>query len=44
MLIQQLKELEQNGILTRTVYPQVPPRVDSALTVMGKEFGLSMAI
>ncbi|WP_147480781.1 winged helix-turn-helix transcriptional regulator, partial [Pseudomonas amygdali] len=31
MLIQQLKELEKDGILTRTIYPQVPPRVEYAL-------------
>jgi DNA-binding HxlR family transcriptional regulator len=28
MLIQQLRDLEQNGIVTRTVYPQVPPKVE----------------
>lgn len=32
MLIQQLKELERNGIVTRTVFPQVPPRVEYALS------------
>ena len=43
MLIQQLKELEKDGIVTRTVYPQVPPKVDYALTEMGKALGPSMA-
>jgi DNA-binding HxlR family transcriptional regulator len=43
MLIQQLKELEKDGIVTRTVYPQVPPRVDYALSEMGLALGPAMA-
>jgi DNA-binding HxlR family transcriptional regulator len=35
MLIQQLRDLEQNGIVTRTVYPQVPPKVEYGLTTSG---------
>src|ERR1700745_3819035 len=27
MLIQQLRELERDGIVLRTIYPQIPPRV-----------------
>src|SRR6476620_12708078 len=30
MLIQQLRELESDGIVRRTVYPQVPPKVEYA--------------
>ncbi|ASV88694.1 hxlR-like helix-turn-helix family protein (plasmid) [Ochrobactrum quorumnocens] len=43
MLIQQLKALEKDGIVTRSVYPQVPPKVEYALTDMGKALGPSMA-
>ena len=39
MLIQQLKELEKDGIVTRKVYPEVPPRVEYALSAMGLALG-----
>ena len=31
-----LRDLEKNSIITRTVYPEVPPRVEYALTDRGK--------
>lgn len=34
-LSQNLKELERDGLITRTMYPQVPPRVEYALTERG---------
>jgi DNA-binding HxlR family transcriptional regulator len=37
MLTSTLRALERDGFLTRTVYPTVPPRVDYALTPLGRE-------
>jgi DNA-binding HxlR family transcriptional regulator len=36
MLTQQLRELEADGIVTRTVYPDVPPKVEYALSARGQ--------
>ena len=35
-LIQQLRELERDGVVSRTVYPQVPPKVEYRLTPWGQ--------
>lgn len=37
VLSERLKSLEADGILTRTVYPEVPLRVEYALTDLGQE-------
>jgi DNA-binding HxlR family transcriptional regulator len=36
MLTQQLREMERNGLVERKVYAQVPPKVEYALTELGK--------
>ncbi len=36
MLTRTLRNLERDGLISRTVTPSVPPRVDYALTALGK--------
>ena len=38
MLAQTLRRLEQDGLVSRTVHPTIPPRVDYALTTLGTSF------
>jgi len=42
MLIQQLRQLEKDGIVSRMVFPQVPPKVEYTLTEMGISLGPSL--
>jgi DNA-binding HxlR family transcriptional regulator len=37
MLAQQLRDLENDGVLLRKVYPQVPPKVEYSLSALGRE-------
>lgn len=37
-LSSQLKYMEKEGLVHRTVYPEVPPRVKYSLTAMGRRF------
>jgi DNA-binding HxlR family transcriptional regulator len=38
MLAQTLRRLEQYGLVARTVYPTIPPKVEYALTPLGRSF------
>ena len=42
MLSRTLKHLEQDGYITRTVFPEVPPRVEYDLTELGRSFLVPM--
>ncbi len=39
MLTQTLRQMERDGLLTRTVFPVVPPRVEYTLTPLGLGLG-----
>ncbi|KQQ78204.1 MarR family transcriptional regulator [Xanthomonas sp. Leaf131] len=42
MLTAQLRELEMDGLITRTVFAEVPPRVEYAITLKARGLGPTM--
>ena len=43
MLIAQLRELEQDGVVSREVFREVPPRVEYSLTAQGVALNAALA-
>jgi DNA-binding HxlR family transcriptional regulator len=43
MLTLTLRNLERDGLLVRTVYPTVPPRVEYTATTMARELRITLA-
>jgi DNA-binding HxlR family transcriptional regulator len=39
MLTKTLRQLERDGLVSRTVYPEVPPKVEYRLTPLGRALG-----
>ena len=39
ILTKQLKEMESDGIVKRTSYPEIPPRVEYSITEKGQSLG-----
>lgn len=44
MLTQTLREMERDGLLTRTIHEAVPPHVEYALTALGQRFEEPLAM
>ncbi|MGL5348887.1 MAG: winged helix-turn-helix transcriptional regulator [Peptostreptococcaceae bacterium] len=40
VLTEKLRELEQDGIITKIVYPEVPPKVEYFLTDKGRDLAI----
>jgi DNA-binding HxlR family transcriptional regulator len=42
MLSQQIREMEEDGLVSRTVFPEVPPRVEYSLTEQGRSLNAAL--
>lgn len=43
LLTDRLKELEEHGIIVRTIFPEIPPRVEYTLTESGRSLSTVLA-
>jgi DNA-binding HxlR family transcriptional regulator len=43
VLADRLLELEREGLVTKKIYPEIPPRVDYSLTSRAKELGIVLS-
>ena len=43
MLADRLLELEREGLVTKKIYPEIPPRVEYSLTSRAKELGIVLS-
>src|SRR3984885_7830360 len=43
VLVQQLKELQADGIIDRLDYGEIPPKVEYSLTAFGRTLGMALA-
>lgn len=44
VLTAQLRKMEENGLLTRTVYPEIPPKVTYTLTELGQSLQMVLDV